>query len=150
MPKTPRSGAVRQAVAALLALSLWIGPGMLGGSLASAAALLGASGCPCAHAEGDDASLSIPQARDAGDCAEILSDVDLRTSNSAVVSGSEAPCDDCCPKDCRNCNCCRGVTLAVIFPATAPSSPLAISLTAVDLWGTPTSSARLGIFRPPR
>lgn len=124
--------ALRVAALWLLVVSVLTGPLGVGASVASAAMKTCGASCPCDEAQ---------HAEYVDDGCE---------ASREIAQGDETPCDDECPNDCPDCNCCPGLMVGLV-PVVVPGLP--ISASSLKLL-TPPDAPAYGdvsrVFRPPR
>ncbi len=135
--------AVHTVVISLLVVFVFLGPTDLGVSPASAVASKTCeNSCPCEKADHDKSSFDRKEDSKADSCD------DDHEADSGHEEGD--PCQDKFPDNCPKCNCCLGITMAVIPLPLTVSKGSCIAANVIATVDVPQRGSFTGIFRPPR
>ncbi len=70
--------------------------------------------------------------------------------NNEGTQSNEVPCNEKCPDDCPDCNCCSGLMVGLTTTLVPVLPPHAFSPNLLNPHEVPTYGYKLGIYRPPR
>ncbi len=135
--------AVHTVVISLLVVFVFLDPIDLGVSPASAVSSKACEiSCPCEKADNDNISFDHKEHSKADPCKD---------DHEADSGHKESyPCQDKFPDNCPKCNCCLGITVAVIPMPLSVSNCSCIATNVIAPVDVPRSDVSAGIFRPPR
>lgn len=132
---------LRVAALRLLVVSVFFGPAGPVGSV-SFASILGVS-CPCDEAPRDEYADRHDTHAEQAPCND-------GAAPNLADRGDGDPCEDECPDDCQNCECCMCIAMPVLPLLVTSIRATCGTARPLPPRDAPASGTRIGVFRPPR